>query len=594
MNCKMPTDEKTNLLAQNLETLRKSLMRLLFESEEPVVAAIKGGWGEGKTFFWKNSVAVSQANRKPGYVSVFRADSLAGIQREVILQAAASHDFGGESVVEKIGKSFPLFRRVGWLGRLVAREVPLQSLPAGIVLQLMERFVFRPGWVLCFDDIERLPANVELDALLGYIDSLREEKGLKVVLIYNDEKIGRKREKSLKRYTEKIVDREFRFSPAIGEILRLVLDEDTFGAELLEELERKCRVLSVRNIRILYRLKYYYREVVDVLPEGFDPRFSESIASSLLLFSWINFASGEALDLTLDYVESYSAVLTYMRRNSNGDAGESNNEDWREKLLEAFGYSQTDDLDNILMSFVRTSMLDKEALSNEYERYVTNTSRGKLEERLTHAWREHFHGTLANNEDEFCTALVEATEAYIELISLVELDSSLSVLSDLDRVDEAHHLFELYREKQPEVLEQVERSGTLGQVRFGPLREAVDEAEQAGSVDERSLGEVIESALSDEFVRRADREALAKFSAQDYVDYFIANDQPHLTGVMRHLARQTANQQDESDRLVHAAVTDAANTIAGMSQLNRLRMSYMGLISTGEQGEGQPEKVLTS
>ena len=278
-----------------------------------------------------------------------------------------------------------------------------------------------------------------------------------------------------------------------------------------------------------------------------------------------------------------------MRRSSNGDTGEGDNEDWREKLLETFGYSQTDDLDNILMSFVCTSMLDKQALLKEYERYVANTSRGKLEERLTQVWHEHFHGTLANTEDEFCTALVEATESYIELISLVELDSSLSVLSDLERVDEAHRLFELYREKQPGVLDQVERSGTLGQVRFEPLRVVIDAVEQAASVDERSLGGVIESAMSDEFVRHADREALAKFSAQDYVDYFIANDRPHLTGVMRHLARQTANRQDESDRLVHAAVTDAANTIAGMSRLNRLRMSYMELISTGEQGEGKPE-----
>ncbi len=575
----MADDEKIELLSPKLGELQASLSRILFETDDSIVVSVTGGWGEGKTFFWKNNVAPEHENKKPGYVSVFHADSLETIQRQVIVEAAAAHEQVHDSVYENIRKVYPFFQKTGRLAKLIAEKLGIPDIPLGFLPQLMEQFVFRPGWVLCLDDIERLPESVSFDALLGYVNSLREDRNIKIVLIYNQDKVPTsKREEALARYTEKIVDREFAFAPEVGEILRKILGCAIQDEKLLAELERRCGVLKLRNIRILRRVKLYYQELVEALPDGVDQEYLTAAIYSLLLFAWIRFARADAGDLTLDYLRSYSEVSAMWRREDRRDEGDDAADDRRERLLAEYGYSHTDDLDLILITFIRTSVLDKAALLEEYEKFRTNVSRGQMEEGLRQAWLTHFHGTLRDTDDDFARDLVEATRNYIDKIPVGQLDASLNMLCEIGRQETANELFDLYMQARPHILEHFDLSTLTQPIRFAPLQEAIDEAQRRAATDDRSIGEVIKSAIKDDFMHREDRERLAEFSAQDLVDYFSANDQPHLLGVMREIAKLTAHQQDESDRRVHANIQAAAKIIAGTSRLNHLRMRTMGFV----------------
>lgn len=524
-------------------------------------------------------MAQEHANKKPGYVSVFHATSLEAIQRQVIVEAAAAHEQVHDSVYENIRKVYPFFQKTGRLAKLIAEKLGIPNVPIGFLPQLMEQFVFRPGWVLCLDDIERLPESVSFDALLGYVNSLREDRKIKVVLIYNQDKVPTsKREEALARYTEKIVDREFAFAPEVGEILRKVLGFAIQDEELLAELERRCDVLKLRNIRILRRVKLYYEELVEVLPDDVDQEYLTAAIYSLLLFAWIRFAYADAGDLTLDYLTSYSEVSAMWRREARRGNGDDAADDRREKLLSEYGYRYTDDLDLILIAFIRTSVLDKAALLAEYEKFRRNVSRGQMEEGLRQAWLTHFHGTLRDTTDDFARDLVEATRNYIDSIPVGQLDASLNMLCEIGRQETANELFDLYLQAHPHVLEHFDRSTLTEPIRFTPLQEAIDEAQRRAATDDRSIREVIESAIKDDFMHRKDRDRLAEFSVQDLVDYFATNDQPHLLGVMREIAKLTAHQQDESDRRVHSNIKEAAKIIAGTSRLNHLRMRTMGLV----------------
>jgi len=62
-----------------------SIERIVFQSNKAVVVALTGGWGEGKTHFWKELVVPRHSSEKPGYVSVFGAESLAVIRERVVL-----------------------------------------------------------------------------------------------------------------------------------------------------------------------------------------------------------------------------------------------------------------------------------------------------------------------------------------------------------------------------------------------------------------------------------------------------------------------------------------------------------------------------
>jgi len=47
-----------------------AIERFVFQSDKPIVVALTGGWGEGKTYFWKEVVIPNHKDTKPGYVSV--------------------------------------------------------------------------------------------------------------------------------------------------------------------------------------------------------------------------------------------------------------------------------------------------------------------------------------------------------------------------------------------------------------------------------------------------------------------------------------------------------------------------------------------
>ena len=79
----MSKPPETAPFSPTLHDLSEALAQDVFGGADPIVVAIKGGWGEGKTFFWRNSVVARHAASKPGYVSVFGKDSLGAIQRAV-------------------------------------------------------------------------------------------------------------------------------------------------------------------------------------------------------------------------------------------------------------------------------------------------------------------------------------------------------------------------------------------------------------------------------------------------------------------------------------------------------------------------------
>lgn len=566
------------LLSPNLKQIYQTLNNLLFKTDAPLIIAIKGGWGEGKTHFWKNGVAEKHPAQKIGYVSVFGAESLAAIRNEVVVEAMTSWAGTGNGLNKMIKKVYPMLGKLGHAGTYIASKFGLSEIPIGVPTQIMEHVVFREGWVLCIDDIERLPRNIELDALLGYINSLRDERKLNVVLIYNENKVEEDRKQdSLDRYLEKVVDRELVFAPDIKEILSLVLAPEISDAKTLLELEHRCEALNFRNIRILKRLKLYYSELVAALPDNADAEFLKAAIYSLLLFSWVKFSRDDAGQLTFEYLSGYSHIAMSMKRYARVEAGQGDDGDPQEKLLNEYGYIETDDFDLILMDFVQTSVLDAAALNSEYEKYIANTSRGKLEQDFNDVWLKFYHGTLKNTEKEFCDGLVRTTNAFMDYIQLHQIDGVLVRLSVLDRKKDADSLLDEFRSKRPEVFEHYDASSLINPIEFDSLLEALEEGAEISAIDNRPLSEVINSAVEKNYIRLADRQRLAQFSAQDFVNHFTSNDQDHLTTTIRKLAK-LSTQDDEFDTKIHDSIMEAASIIAGQSRLNRMRMESMGLV----------------
>jgi hypothetical protein len=76
-----------------------AIERIVFQSNKPVVVALTGGWGEGKTHFWREVVVPAHKGAKPGYVSVFGAESLAVIRERVAMAGSHLSDLAESGIV---------------------------------------------------------------------------------------------------------------------------------------------------------------------------------------------------------------------------------------------------------------------------------------------------------------------------------------------------------------------------------------------------------------------------------------------------------------------------------------------------------------
>lgn len=394
------------------------------------------------------------------------------------------------------------------------------------------------------------------------------------MLIYNDEAATSKEE--FRRYQEKVVDRELPFSPDVSAILHLVFEATPSinrDPQLLAELARRCEVLDLRNIRLIVKTKNYYQEVEQVLPLDADQEFRKAALFSILLFVWVKFSKPALNVLTLEFLSGYSDFSAVFDEASQ-EQQQRTDSDRASALLTRYGYTFTDDLDRNLIDFVRTDTLDTEKLIHEYEKYVQKISMGAREHRFSEVWRKYFHGTLRNTEKEL------ATKKYMDFIPVHQLDGALNILALLGRDSIAELLLNDFFRLRGESLKHFDRSALMWPIKYGKLEEVLRKAEHAASIDQRSIGEVIESALAGEFPGTADRKRLAQFSRQEFVEYFSNNDQEHLSSKIRQLGNQAAKitNPDEDDIKIQTTVREAAAEIASQHRLNRLRMEAMGLI----------------
>src|SRR5262245_1930024 len=130
----------------------ETLDRVVFKGARPIVVAFTAGWGEGKTYFWKNSVVPQYRASKPGYISVFGAESLNAIRERLVLERySLDKPIRGESPTCGWQRVFaPPLRLMNSVStHFVGERLGLSD---SLIVSLMQGTALKPGWVVCIDD----------------------------------------------------------------------------------------------------------------------------------------------------------------------------------------------------------------------------------------------------------------------------------------------------------------------------------------------------------------------------------------------------------------------------------------------------------
>lgn len=175
------------------EQIKKVFEEYITDARAQYALSINGGWGCGKTYFWKHELEkIGLDNKKKLiYISLFGLDSIEQLKDRFFLQRYKK--FG---IIQKIiSKS-----KIRILGRI---EFPtLESIPITFIRSKSLR-----NYIICFDDFER--CRIPIEQILGYINDLAENRNGKIVILTNESEIEDL--EGYKKFKEKVIGRDLLF-----------------------------------------------------------------------------------------------------------------------------------------------------------------------------------------------------------------------------------------------------------------------------------------------------------------------------------------------------------------------------------------------
>jgi Cdc6-like AAA superfamily ATPase len=200
-------------MTTSAETTKAEIARFL-QGSEPGVLCITGEWGVGKTFLWRQVLDnLRKANglsiTRYSYVSLFGLNSLDDVKGAVFENMEwldqDSTNFtqrgkaGAKALAARAKKLSELAGALPWVGQAFTKARPLY-------------FSLIQDQIVCIDDLERRSKNLDLKDVLGLISFLREQRGCKVALILNAEKLGDNKEE-FDALLEKVIEEKVILAP---------------------------------------------------------------------------------------------------------------------------------------------------------------------------------------------------------------------------------------------------------------------------------------------------------------------------------------------------------------------------------------------
>lgn len=297
----------------------------LNETDTDYALMINGAWGSGKTFFIKNALKAEiemivcpiqkdsgkekkdnckEKNYKQLYVSLYGVSSVEEI-KERIFYAINPKFKWFEIVSNKIVSATEV---IPMLGGIIKEMLSYSRKEKAAIRDAMTNYADK---VLFFDDLERIDNNkIDLQTVLGYINSLTEHHHYKVVVVANDEVLS----DEYKQFKEKTIRFSYCYSPKMEDIFDSVCERfkenEPYQTFLNEQKQFILNIISAgvcKNIRTLVFIMDIYQKIF----RQTDGEYSEEINQDLLLpfvIISIEAKNGHTKEELKDVLQSINAV----------------------------------------------------------------------------------------------------------------------------------------------------------------------------------------------------------------------------------------------------------------------------------------------
>ncbi|MDT3318526.1 hypothetical protein Q4Q52_01925 [Shewanella sp. SP1S2-4] len=533
----------------SVELVKEQIRRFL-SSDTPEVLAIKGSWGVGKTYSWKqyaNEFKDDCVLKSYSYVSLFGANSIDDLKKSVFLNTIDVHNIGQPLNFKSRSKS--------WVEPLQALKI--KGIGLGDVLGSISQLAMS-NTIICFDDLERHSERVTIKDFMGLVSYYKEQKGCKVVLLLNEE-VGDKTFDDYQKYKEKIVDRQLHFEPTAEQCFDIMFAEDF---EFRNYIRDCCIGLVIKNKRVIRKIVEHTKEFLDLV-NGFDENIKKQVIHSTIVLSWCYYCHGA----------DKKRIPEFAFVNQSGIRKENVQVGWTKEItvhwnmtLNRYGYGFTDEIDLAVARGIEQGFLEQEKLihlcRHKQKEFDIQNASAKWDE----AWKL-FHGSFNNNEKDIALAFEEGMRDIASSTSASQYSSGLKVLRTIGKDEKADELIEFFIDSKHGSPEDFDVDSVFS---FGIKDERFIERLRKSYLElkpEPTVKEILDLRCGSNSYNSSEAEILARLKAEDIYDLFMSFEGEELTDYIRVFMLLAGSSPDLATK-----VNEALDKIASISELNKDRI----------------------
>ena len=521
---------------------------LKFLSDETLkVAVLKGEWGIGKTFFWRNFLSEKKDAldfRAYSYVSLFGAKEVGDLKRQIFSNFEMLDE-------EKLSKHLEKLKPISAV--LKSIKIPYLN-SSGPINDLVES-KFIENFLICFDDLERKEKSISGSSVLGLISQLKEEKSCKIILIYNDRELDKETEKQINEYREKVVDLELTYRPTIDENLSIIWPENC--PDCVSEI---FHTLELNNIRVMQRVKW----TLDYFTEEISTRYPKL---------WTAFQSKCAMLTVIYHAYSNSVSLEEVLSTSYYSLQLSKDEDDKSRFesLKILNYLP-EDQDAVIAEYLENGYVDftafEELLINKNEQYRLTD----INERHREIWRK-YHSSFAALQADFIELQKHFLQEHIADLSVRDVAASVQFIKELDPSIDLDSLLSQSIDLFVEKADRIDRHD-LHMLRMDPDVITKIEEKLAAKTKDYSIKELFVALAGSNSWNPGDMKHLVGFSNEDFYKWIVEEESVDVIGLLKEFLSRFGHEKDD-EKIVMQRIKKALETVKERSEIDRCRVEYL-------------------
>jgi len=529
-----------------MSAVEDSIRKFLSDSNMKV-AVLKGAWGVGKTFFWKNLIE-SEKKKIPfkaySYVSLFGIESIKSIKEQISSNYELLDEKSFLKNLEKVKPFSNILRQI---------DIPYFGSSSAAASFIEDKIL--TNFLICIDDFERKEKSISTSSILGLITSLCEEKNCKVLMIFNDSKLEPREKKELDEYREKVVDIEVSYKPSIKDNLDII-----WPSGCNESVSDIFYRLNLNNIRIMHRTKLaveYFEEILE--PYNF---LKNSLKSRIATLAVIYHGFGNLISIQEATSDSYYDFMGL--KNDNEDPKELE----KRNFLETLEFIP-DEIDQVIIDFLQNGYIEydyyKQLLEKKNE-FGKNQTLNAIHREI---WRK-FHSNFVTSQEDFVKEQASFLQENAEGLSLRDLIVATEFLKELDESLNFDDLTELAIDRYVENIDRFESLDLDHRLLTPAWINRIKEKFES-KPKKYSIGTLFEMLAGTDSHYPEDLKHLLGFSEDDFFQWLTTEKELKVISLTTRFIRRFSDNNEEGNVII-SRIKSALERIKLRSKLDCLRI----------------------